>query len=112
MIVPINSDDFTRFIEESNIFEFTQTAMNECLKNWYTEDPKQFVEDMRANLNSVMNQYHFINSQVSFIKDFAYEPALDEIMCIIEINDSDDDYCMSYRAYFDYAMNIIDDAVF
>lgn len=111
MKLPINSEDFSIFIEESNIFKLTHSAMMQCLKNWFIEDEKNFIEDMHADLKTVMNQYHFINAKVSIEKDFSFEPVVDEIICMIEINDEDNDYCMSYRAFFDYNMNIIDDVL-
>ena len=48
---------------------------------------------------------------VSFNKNFEFDIPLDTITCIITINDDEDDYRMSYRAIFDYDMNIIDDVI-
>ena len=48
---------------------------------------------------------------VSFNKNFKFDIPLDTITCMITINDDEDDYRMSYRAIFDYDMNIIDDVI-
>ena len=66
---------------------------------------------MRADLKTVMETYHFYNRMVSFNKNFEFDPPLDTITCMITINDDEDDYRMSYRAIFDYDMNIIDDVI-
>lgn len=102
---------FSKFIEDSNIFQSTRDAMECRLKNWYDDEREQFVHDMRADLKTVMETYHFYNRMVSFNKNFEFDPPLDTITCIITINDDEDDYRMSYRAIFDYDMNIIDDVI-
>ena len=66
---------------------------------------------LRADFDTVMEKYHFYDSMVSFNKNFEFNLPLDTITCIITINDDEDDYCMCYRAIFDYDMNIIDDVL-
>ena len=66
---------------------------------------------MRADLKTVMETYRFYNRMVSFNKNFEFDIPLDTITCMITINDDEDDYRMSYRAIFDYDMNIIDDVI-
>ncbi len=46
---------------------------------------------------------------VSFNKNFNFEPAMDTISCKITIYDAENRYCMSYKAIFDYELNVIDD---
>ena len=111
MDFPINRNAFDQFICNSNIFELTRVAMLQCLKNWYNDEREQFLDDMRADFDTVMEKYHFYDSMVSFNKSFEFDPPLDTITCIITINDDEDDYCASYRAIFDYDMNIIDDVL-
>ncbi|NMA66825.1 MAG: hypothetical protein GX957_11415 [Clostridiaceae bacterium] len=111
MKLPIDRNAFSEYIVESNIFELTRKAMYICLENWYNDEPKQFVEDVRADFDTTIKTYHFYNEMVSFSKNFNFEPALDSIACIIRITDEDDDCCISYRAIFDYDLNIIDDII-
>ncbi len=111
MDFPIDRIAFDKFIRRSNIFELTRVAMAQCLKNWYNDEREQFLDDMRADFDTVMEKYHFYDSMVSFNKSFEFDPPLDTITCIITINDDEDDYCASYRAIFDYDMNIIDDVL-
>ena len=111
MDFPIDKKAFDKFIEESNIFGLTKDALYQCLKNWYDEEPKQFVEELRADFNTVMKTYHFKNTMVSFNKNINFEPPLDTISGKITIYDSDESYCMSYGAIFDYDLNVIDDVI-
>ena len=111
MDFPINRNAFDQFICNSNIFELTQVAMLQCLKNWYNEEREPFLDDMRADFDTVMERYHFYDSMVSFNKSFEFNPPLDTTTCIITINDDEDDYCMCYRAIFDYDINMIDDMI-
>ena len=66
---------------------------------------------LRADFDTVMEKYHFHDRMVSFNKNFEFEPPLDTITYIIAINDDEDSHCASYRAIFDYDMNIIDDVL-
>ncbi len=109
MILPMDKDDFSKFIEESNILILTKESLYECLENWYKDEPEQFIEELGADINTVMKTYRFENTMVSFNKNFKFEPPLDTISGKITICDENGDYCMTYQAIFDYDLNIIDD---
>ena len=111
MKMPIDREAFSEFVEQSGIFATAQKYMEQCLKSWYMDEPEQFADDMRADLETVMKTYLFHNAMVSFNKDFGFDPPLDTITCIIAINDDEDDHCMFYRAIFDCDLNIIDDVI-
>lgn len=111
MDFPIDRIAFGKFVRNSNIFELTRTAMVQCLKNWYNDDRDRFLDDMRADFHTVMGKYHFYDKMVSFNKNFEFDLPLDTITCIITINDDEDDYCISYRAIFDYDLHFIDDVI-
>ena len=108
---PMDRYAFGKFIEESDIFRLTRDAMECCLRNWYHDERAQFVHDMRADLKTVMEPYHFYNRMVSFNKNFEFDMPLDTITCMITINDEEDDDCASYLATFDYDLDIIDDSL-
>ncbi len=110
-IVPIDRDKYSRFIEESRIFDKAKVLLIECLSNWYSESSDAFVEDMRADFNSVINSYHFHNETVAISKHFDYDPVLDYISCTIRITDEEDDWCIRYKVIFDYDLNAIDDSI-
>ena len=112
MKVPIDKNDFSVFIAESDIFKLTKESLFLCLDNWYKDEYENFIENMRADLNTVMNKYSFSNDMVSISKDFQYDIPLDTVSCKIRIYDSDGDYCMIYHAVFDYDLNIIDDFLY
>lgn len=114
MKLPVDKDLFSEFIEKSDIFGLTQKYMYEYLKNWYSDDKTRFIENMRADLDTVLSKYHFYEEKVSFDKNFNFEPPADTITCIICITHEDDDICIDYRykAIFDYGLNIIDDYMF
>ncbi len=109
---PINKGLFSNFIIQSNIFELTRKMMHQYLENWYKEEPKQFFESMGADFDTVIQKYHFFNEMVSFNKNFNFEPPLDTISCIIQINDAEDIICTNYKAIFDYNLKAIDDYLF
>lgn len=111
MKFPIDKNELSQFIIETNIFELPRTAMYKCLENWYNDEPDQFNEDMGTDYDTVRNTYHFYDEIVSFNKNFNFEPALDTISCIIRITDEEDCCCMSYRAIFDYDFNMIEDVI-
>lgn len=55
--IPVNPEDFSRFIEAAKLFERTQKRMKICLTNWYRDDLKGFLEDMRTGLERVLGKY-------------------------------------------------------
>ena len=112
MVLPINEKAFDKFIEESNIFVLAQSLLRQYFKNWYEDDPEQFMDCLRADFNTVMETYRFENAMVSFNKNFNFDPPLDTISAKITIYDSEGDYCFNYQAIFDHDLNAIDDMTF
>lgn len=111
MDILIASKPFSDLIDQNGIVEKTLASMKRCLMSWYTEDTETFLEDMRANLATVLDCYHFRVEFVSLTKNFNFAPPVDEISCTINITDADNDCCARYRAVFDEQFNIIDDVV-
>lgn len=107
--VPMNPNEFQKFIDESNIFEKTKEYMWQYLKNWYEESPEDFVDCMRADLKTVSETYHFYNCCVSVAKDLWRE--LDYINCWISIRDEEDSLCCDYKAMYDYNLVCFDDTL-
>lgn len=85
--------------------------MREYLTNWYSDNTETFTEDMRADLTTVLERYHFYNEFVSIDENFNFAPPLDTVTCTIRITDEEDDCCARYRAVFDYQLNVIDDSM-
>ena len=44
MKVPIDKNDFSVFIEESEIFKLTKESLFLCLENWYKDEYENFME--------------------------------------------------------------------
>ncbi len=44
MNFPVDKNAFHDFIEESKIFELTRECLRQCLKNWYKDEPEQFMD--------------------------------------------------------------------
>lgn len=109
MNVPINTNEFQLFVTENNLFETTRTLMTNYLKVWYEEDKDKFIEQMRADFETVIASYRFKNQGVSISKNYSYEPPQDYISCWILIFDNEEDYCAEYTAFFDYALYCFDD---
>lgn len=105
--VPMDSEQFQRFIDASGIFERTRAYLRQYLKNWYEEDAAAFMDCMRADLDTVLATYHFYNNNVSVAKDLERET--DYINCWIRITDEEDDSCCSYRTLYDYDLVAFDD---
>lgn len=109
MIFPMDKNAFSSFIEESNLFRMTKEYLWVNLESWYREEPEQFIENLWADFDTVMKTYRFESTMVSFNKNFNFEPPLDTISCKITIYDSEGDYCTTYKAVFDYDLNVLDD---
>lgn len=109
--IPIDFHEFSRFIDSSEIFDRTTALMNAYLARWYNNDAESFVEDMRADLATVLKQYHFFNEFVAITKNFNFDPPIDTLSCTIRITDEEDDCCTRYRAVFDAQLNVIDDTM-
>lgn len=110
-MLPISQQDFQNFIEKNKLFERTYQLMCKSLKHWYEDDSQHFIEDMWADLDTVMKTYHFENEGVSISKNYSYEPPLDYISCYIRVYDAEWTYCMEYTAYFDEDLKEFDDKI-
>ena len=111
MKIPVDTDLFSVFIDESQIFEKTRALLRQYLESWYMDEPQQFIDGMWADFETVMTTYHIENWMVSFNKNFSFDPPLDTITCRLTISDAEDSYCTSYKATFDFALNPIDDTL-
>jgi len=107
--IPVDPEQFSDFITKSKIFDQTQELMKRNLTNWYNHDADTFIESMRADLTTVLEQYHFYNEFVSITKNFNFDPPIDTVSCTIRITDNEDDCCTRYTAFFDNQLNVIDD---
>ena len=68
LAIPVSPEQFSAFIEKARIFDKTKAFMQAHLKGWYSDDPDSFTECMRADLITVLEQYHFYNEFVSITK--------------------------------------------
>lgn len=107
--IPVDSEEFSEFIKRSKIFDRTRELMRGYLTNWYSNNVETFIEDMRADLATVLERYHFYNEFVSIDKNFNFDPPLDTVTCTIRIADEEDDYCSQYSTIYDFHLNAIDD---
>lgn len=107
--IPVDPEQFSKFIDKSTIFDMTRQLMTGYLTNWYNDNAETFVENMRTDLSTVLEHYQFRNEFVSITKNFNFDPPMDTISCTIHISDEDDDCCTRYTAVFDLQMNAIDD---
>lgn len=112
MKYPVDREAFSAFIEERDIFTLTRKYLHGYLKSYSAEYPEWFVEDFGADLETILKTYRIENHMVSFNKNFAFEPAMDTISCQIDISDAEDRYLTTYKAVFDYEMNVIDDMMY
>lgn len=108
-LIPVDPEQFSKFIDKSKIFDTTRQLMTRYLTNWYNDDAKTFAENMRGDLSAVLEHYHFQNEFVSITKNFNFDPPMDTVSCSIHISDEDDDCCARYTAVFDDHLKLIDD---
>jgi hypothetical protein len=108
-MIPVDSERFSEFIDKSAIFEVTKQLMKEYLTNWFAADTETFAENMRADLVTVLERYHFHSEFVSITKNFNFDPPMDTVSCTIRISDEEDDCCVRYTAVFDDQLNVMDD---
>lgn len=109
--IPINSEQFSVFIDKSRIFDKTREFMKQYLTSWYEEYPDEFVECMQADVTTVLEQYHFCDKFVSITKNYLFDPPTDEVSCTIGINNENGNHCIHYETIFDDQLNMIDDFV-
>lgn len=109
--IPIDSEEFSRFIDSSEIFDRTTDLMKRYLTSWHNNDAESFREEMRADLTTVLERYQFYHEFVSITKNFNFDPPIDTVSCIIRITDAEGDCCTRYRAIFDTRLNVIDDTM-
>lgn len=109
--IPIDSYGFSRSIDSSEIFDRTTALMDTYLARWYNNDAESIVEDMRADLTTVLERYQFYHEFVSITKNFNFDPPIDTVSCIIRITDAEGDCYTRYRAIFDAQLNVIDDTL-
>jgi len=107
--LPVDSAQFSCFIDTSQIFAETRKNMKGYLTNWYNDTPDLFVEDMRADLPFVLARYHFYDEFVSITKNYNFDPPMDTVSCTIRITDEEDVCCTRYIAFYDAQLNCIDD---
>ena len=107
--IPVDPEQFSEFIDKSKIFDTTRQLMTGYLTNWNNDDAETFVEEMRADLSTVLEHYRFRNEFVSITKNFNFDPPIDTVSCTICITDEDGDCCSRYNAIFDFQLNAIDD---
>ena len=107
--IPVDPEQFSEFIDKSKIFDTTRQLMTGYLTNWNNDDAETFVEEMRADLSTVLEHYRFRNEFVSITKNFNFDPPIDTVSCTICITDEDGDCCSRYNAIFDFQLNAIVD---
>ena len=110
-VIPVDPEQLSKFIDKSKIFDTTRQLMIGYLTNWYNDDAETFVENMWADLSTVLEHYQFRNEFVSITKNFNFDPPMDTVSCIIYITDEEDDCCARYKAVFDYQLNVIDNTM-
>ena len=109
MKFPIESQIFSEFISNNDLFNKTKENLVQCLNNFYKTDQVRFDEMFEADLDQVINTYVFKNGGVSLGKSFCYDPPLDYTSVWIRIYDNENEYLAEYTAFYDLELNCIDD---
>ena len=88
-VIPVDPEQLSKFIDKSKIFDTTRQLMIGYLTNWYNDDAETFVENMWADLSTVLEHYQFRNEFVSITKNFNFDPPMDTVSCTICITDEE-----------------------
>lgn len=105
----INFDKIESYIKEKKLFDIAHQALKEYLCNWWEDDKNSFLEDMGADLNTVIEKYKFENKCFSINANYLYDPTMYYYSATIRILDEEDNYVAEYTAFFDIELNIFDD---
>lgn len=108
VMIPINSKDVEDFIKDNKLFQRTQEMMIECLKNTWADSETDFMDELRADLQTVLEKYEFIHHTVSFRKNYDDELPVDYIVVWIRIHDDEDGYVCEYMASYDRNLECIE----
>jgi len=106
---PKSSQELGNLIEEQKLFELGRSGLISYLHACYEDNPWQFQEVMRADLETVMNTYRFRNKIIALNKNYCFDPPEDYLSVNIAIDDGDGDYVCSYTLCLDLELNVIDD---
>lgn len=111
MNIPMDFETLNDFIRESNLFDSTRDSLKLYLENWWNDNKAVFLEDMGADLETVLKKYRFENEGLSFSRSYFYDPPLDYISVWIHIFDEEDSYISEYTAFYDLDLEIFDDKI-
>lgn len=109
MILPIDTNQLENFIHKNNLFHTTQNSLILCLKNWWRDNKVDFLENMNANLETVLTAYKFEKEGYSISKSYSYDPPMDYISVWIRIYDEENSYICEYTAFYDMDLKMFDD---
>jgi hypothetical protein len=109
--IPIDSNDFEKYIKENKIFERAKKIMAISLREWYYDYPEDFISYMFAPFDEVMKEYKFINKEVTISKNlFFYEPHDYYLSVSISIFDRQGSYILKYVVFLDFDFEVRDDS--
>ena len=111
MTLPIDTKALENFIHENNLFHTTQNRLILCLKNWWRDNKVDFLENMNADLQTVLTAYKFEKEGYSISKNYSYNPPIDYISVWIRIYDEENSYICEYTAFYDMNLKIFNDKI-
>lgn len=111
MNIPMDFKKFNDFIHNNHLFNITQDNLTTCLKNCWLDNKVSFLQDMNADLETVLKNYKFENEGFSFSRSYSYDPPMDYISVWIRIYDEENSYICEYTAFYDLNLKIFDDKI-
>lgn len=109
--IPFDSESFEVYIVKNALFEKAHAHLLYYLETWFEDCPSQFIDDMRADLDTVVHSYHFSNKIVAINKNFFYDPPKDYLSVTISIDDNEGSYVCQYTVFFDFDFVAFDDYI-
>ena len=111
MTIPINSKDVDDFVKDNKLFQRTQKYMIGYLENYWADNKVSFIEDLKVNLETILQHYKFVDKRIAFSKCYEYEPPLDYISVSISMYDEEERYVCEYTAFYDWELECFDDTM-
>lgn len=108
-MIKTDYQELERIVEENKLFRQAQEALDVYLRNWWADEPNRFQEEMRVDLDTVLEKYHFENDSFAFSRSYLYDSPLDYIAVRIRVSDEEESENSIYTACFNLELEFFDD---
>lgn len=109
---PLDRESFSHYIKETQVAEKTLSHMKVYLTNWYKDFPEDFRRVLQADLDEVLQNYHFPLQSVALVKNFNFDPPFqDYLHCFLDIESPDGYHHGRYQCIYNPQLEAVDDKI-